>query len=315
MDDQSIFDTFQYNLNQSSQNTLHLLRNTKQKLQMEFQLMKVDIPEEKSFSVQKEGYDTSSVFHMHKSYELNFVTSGSGKRIVGNNISTFESNDLVLIGPNLPHHRELSEQERSNPPECLILYISESLINRDLVQIKELEAIHDLFNRAKSGVAFKGEGIKQIERQILQLHDLKGSDAFIVLLKLLKSLTEIEEQEILSLAPEFPVSRYKDLDQIKIVYDYVLRNIQEVIRLDAISGLLNMAPGSFCRFFKKRTGKSFMQYVKDIRISIASKMLSNTEKPIAQISFESGYNNLANFNFYFRSIMKMTPSEYRRNFR
>ncbi|NEW83386.1 MAG: helix-turn-helix transcriptional regulator [Mariniphaga sp.] len=282
---------------------------------MEFQFMQVDIPEEKSFSVLVQQYDTSSVIHMHKNYELNFVTSGSGKRIVGNHISSFESNDLILIGPNLLHHREFSETEKNIPPECLILYISESLINRDLVQIKELEAIHDLFKRAINGVAFKGDSVKLIKQQILQLAELQGSDGFIALLKLLKSLTEIEEQEILSLTPEFTVSQYKDLDQIKIVYNYVLLNIQDTITLDAVSGLLNMAPGSFCRFFKKRTGKSFLQYVKDIRISIASKMLSNTEKPIAQICFESGYNNLANFNFYFRSIMKMTPSEYRRNFR
>jgi len=282
---------------------------------MEFQFMKVDIPEEKSFSVQKQRYDRSSVIHMHQNYELNFVISGSGKRIVGNHISSFESNDLVLIGPNLLHHRELTEPDKSNPLECLILYISESLINRDLVQIKELEAIHNLFKRAISGVAFKGESVTRIKQQILQLVELQGSDGFIALLKLMKSLTEIEEQEILTLAPEFPVSHYKDLSQIKIVYNYVLNNIQETITLDTVSGLLNMAPGSFCRFFKKRTGKSFLQYVKDIRISIASKMLANTEKPIAQICFESGYNNLANFNFYFKSIMKMTPSEYRKNFR
>lgn len=282
---------------------------------MEFQFMKVDIPEEKSFSVQKQRCETSSVIHMHKNYELNFVTSGNGKRIVGNNISSFEINDLVLIGPNLLHHRELSETDRNNPPECLILYISESLINRDLVQIKELEAIHDLFKKAIRGVAFKGDSVKLIKQQMLQLSELQGSDGFIALLKLLINLTEIEEQEILSLAPEFQVSHYKDLDQIKIVHDYVLRNIQDTITLDVVSGLLNMAPGSFCRFFKKRTGKSFLQYMKDIRISIASRMLSNTEKPIAQICYESGYNNLANFNFYFKSIMKMTPSEYRRNFR
>lgn len=282
---------------------------------MEFQFTTIDIPEEKSFSVQKQTLEAYSVIHTHKNYELNLMTSGSGKRIVGNNISSFENYDLILIGPNLPHSRELTESARNNPPVCLLLYISESLANCDLFQIKELETIHNLLNRALSGLAFKGKGIKLIEQQMRELAELHGSDSFIALIKLLKSLTEIEEQEILSLTPELPVSYYKDLDQIKTVYDFVLDNIQETITLDMASGLLHMAPGSFCRFFKKRTGKSFLQYVKDIRISIASKMLSNTEKPIAQICYESGYNNLANFNFYFKSIMKMTPSEYRRNFR
>ena len=271
--------------------------------------------EEKSFSVQKQGYEAYSVIHAHKNYELNLMTSGSGKRIVGNNISTFENYDLILIGPDLPHNRELNESGKSNPAECLILCISENLINDNVNRVKELETIRNLFNSAMSGLAFKGEGVKLIEQQLLQFAEMQGADSYIALIKLLNSLTEFEETETLSLTPEFIVSNYKDLDQIKIVYDFVVRNIHETIPLDTAAGLLNMAPGSFCRFLKKRTGKSFLQYVKDIRISIASNLLSNTEKPIAQISLESGYNNLANFNFYFKSLMKMTPSEYRKNFR
>ncbi len=282
---------------------------------MEFRFTKTDIPEEKSFSVRKQSFEEFPVIHAHNNYELNLLTSGSGKRIVGNNISPFENDDLILIGPNLPHYRELSEPDKNNPTEYLTLSISETLANSDIFQIKELESIRNLFSQALSGIVFKGDGVKLIEQQILQLAELKGCDSFIALIKLLKSLTEIEEQETLSLTSELPVSYYKDLDQIKTVYDYVLRNIQDTITLGTAAGLLNMAPGSFCRFFKKRTGQSFMQYVKDIRISTASRLLADTEMSIAQISIESGYNNLANFNFYFKRIMKMTPSEYRKNFR
>ena len=282
---------------------------------MEFRFKTIDILEEQSFSVQKQRYEEYSVIQAHKNYELNLMTWGSGKRIVGNNISSFENNDLILIGPNLPHNRKLTGPERKNPPECLILYISERLINNDLFRIKELETIQQLFNRAVSGLAFKGEGVKHAEQKITQLAGLQGTDGFVALVQLLKSLTEIEGQELLSLTPEITMSHYKDLHQVKMVYDFVLRNIQNPITPDEVAGLLNMAPGSFSRFFKKRTGKSFLQYVIDIRISIASKMLSNTEKPVSQICVESGYNNLANFNFYFKSLMKMTPSEYRKNFR
>lgn len=282
---------------------------------MEFQFIKTDIPEEKSFSVRRQSFEEFSVIHTHNNFELNLLTSGSGKRIVGNNISPFENEDLILIGPNLPHNRELSDSVRNNQPECLTLYIPERLANSDLFQIKELESIRNLFSRALSGIVFKGDGVKPIRRQLLHLAKLKGCDSFIALIKLLRSLTEIEEQETLSLTPELPLSYYKDLDQVKVVYNYVTQNMQNTITLDTVSGLLHMAPGSFCRFFKKRTGQSFMQYVKDIRISNASRLLAETEMAIAQISIESGYNNLANFNFYFKRIMKMTPSEYRKNFR
>jgi len=282
---------------------------------MEFHFTAIDIPPGKSFLVQKQSVEEFPIIHTHKNYELDLLTSGSGKRIVGNNVSMFENYDLILIGPDLPHSRELHELERNNPPVSLTLYISESIINNVLIQIPELEQIQNLFSRALSGIAFKGADLKAIALQMEQLADLQGIESFIAIIKLLKSLTEIKEQEILSLAPELPVSYYKDLDQIRIVYDYVFQNIQDSVTLDTAAGLLHMAPGSFCRYFKKRTGKSFIQYVKDIRISLASKMLSSTEKPITQICYESGYNNLANFNFYFKSIMKMTPSEYRKNFR
>ena len=100
---------------------------------------------------------------------------------------------------------------------------------------------------------------------------------------------------------------------------HIQNNYYSVINpLEAIKNLLfhkRWNPGSFCRYFKKRTGKTFIQYVKEIRISIAAKKLAESDKPIAQICYESGYNNLANFNLYFKNIMEMTPSEYRKNFR
>lgn len=282
---------------------------------MEFQFTTIDIPHGKSFLVQKQQNEEVTVIHAHKNYELNLIKSGCGKRIIGNNISSFENYDLILIGPDLSHSREFFETERNNPPESLTLYISEGLINSNLIQIPELESIQNLFSRALGGLVFKGNGVKLIEQQMEQLRELQGIESFIALIKLMKTLTEIEEQEILSLTPELLVSYYKDLDQIKTVYTNTIHNIHNTITLDTAAGWLHMAPGSFCRFFKKRTGKSFIQYVKNVRISLASKMLSDTEKPITQICLESGYNNLANFNFYFKSIMKMTPSEYRKYFR
>jgi AraC-like DNA-binding protein len=282
---------------------------------MEFQFKTIDIPQGKSFWVQKQKSNEFSVIHAHKHYELNLIPSGCGKRVVGNNVSTFEKCDLILIGPDLPHRIEIIEYERTNSPECLVLYISAGLIQSGLIQIPEFDKIKDLFNRALSGIVFRSYDVKTITSQIKRLDSSNGIESMIALFGLLKSLTEIKEQEILSLAPGLPASLYKDLDQVKKVYDYVLRNIQENITLETAAEILHMTPGSFCRYFKKRTGKSFIQYLIDIRMSVASQMLSQTEKPISQICIESGYNNLANFNFYFKRTMKLTPSEYRKNFR
>ena len=282
---------------------------------MEFKFKTIDIPQGKSFWVQKQKYSEFSVIIAHKHYQLSLIPSGRGKRIVGNNISSFENCDLILLGPNLPHRFEIHENEIANAPECLALYLSLGFVQSSLVQIPEFEPIRDLFGKAQSGIVFRGFDVKTITSQIGLLDRSSGIESMIALFGLLKTLTEIEEQEILSLAPGLPVSLYKDLDQVKKVYDYVSRNIQKTITLETASEILHMAPESFCRYFKKRTGKTFIQYLKEIRISVASQMLSQTEKPISQICIESGYNNLANFNFYFKKTMKLTPSEYRKNFR
>lgn len=282
---------------------------------MEFQFRTIDIPQGKSLWVQRQEYSEFSVIHAHKHYELSLIPSGRGKRVVGNNVSIFENCDLILIGPDLPHRYEIIESDRNNSPECLVLYISVGLIQSGLIQIPEFDKIKNLFSRALSGIVFRSYDVKTITNQIERLGSSNGIESMIALLDLLKALSEIEEQEIISLAHGLPLSLYKDLDQVKKVYDYVLRNIQENITLETAAEILHMAPGSFCRYFKKRTGKPFIQYLKEIRMSVASQMLSQTEKPISQICIESGYNNLANFNFYFKKTMKLTPSEYRKNFR
>jgi transcriptional regulator GlxA family with amidase domain len=112
-----------------------------------------------------------------------------------------------------------------------------------------------------------------------------------------------------------PNNYNKDKDQINKVYEYVFQNIQEGVKLNDAAGLVCMEPSSFCRYFKKKTNKTFMNYVKRVRIGIAAKLLAETDKQITQICYECGYNNLANFNHYFKLIMKKTPSEYRKSFK
>jgi AraC-like DNA-binding protein len=107
----------------------------------------------------------------------------------------------------------------------------------------------------------------------------------------------------------------KDQNNINKIYEYVFRNIRTGIKLKEAAALVYMEPGSFCRYFRKKTHKTFMDYVKIVRIGIAAKLLAETDKQITQICYECCYNNLANFNHYFKTIMKKTPSEYRKDFK
>ncbi|MBL7973166.1 MAG: helix-turn-helix domain-containing protein [Prolixibacteraceae bacterium] len=247
-------------------------------------------------------------------FELNYITSGSGKRIVGNSISSYAEGDLVLLGPNIPHCWEVLETGAETPPECIVTHFYENIISSDFFNIPELEDVVDLLKNAGNGIWFKGKKTEKVGQTLKKMATLSGMERYIELLKVFNLLLQIEDREILALPSSLPNSYDKDHDQINKIYEYVFNNIQSGIKLKEASALVYMEPGSFCRYFKKKTNQTFMDYVKNVRIGIAAKLLSETDKQITQICYECGYNNLANFNHYFKVIMKKTPSEYRKDF-
>jgi AraC-like DNA-binding protein len=283
---------------------------------MEYVFEKIQVPHKHSFiSREIQLAERLPKIHSHKNFELNYIVSGSGRRIVGDHISSFEKNDLVLLGPEIPHSWEILNSSKDTAPSCITTHFYENIIGSGFFNIPELEDVEDLLRRANRGISFKGNKIKNIRAKLGRLAKLDGLASYIELLNVFYDLLRVDEYEYLASATNLPVKFTKDLDRINSVYEYVFLNIEEGIKLEDVADLLHMAPGSFCRYFKKKTNRTFTQYVKGVRIGIAAKMLVETDKTITQICYESGYNNLANFNHYFKSLMNKTPSEYRKTFR
>ena len=253
--------------------------------------------------------------HSHRNFELNFIVSGSGKRIIGNSISSYTEGDLVLLGPNIPHCWDILETEENVPPECIVTHFNENIISSDFFNIPELEKIVGLLKNANNGIWFKGKKTEKVGLALKKMVSLKGLERYIELLKVFNLLLQIEDRENLALPSSLPYSFEMDHDHINRIYEYVFKNIQTGINLKEASALVFKEPGSFCRYFKKKTKQTFMDYVKNVRIGLAAKLLAETDKQITQICYECGYNNLANFNHYFKVIMEKTPSEYRKDFK
>lgn len=282
---------------------------------MELIFDKIHVPHKNSFIVQKQGANNHPPrIHSHKNFEINFVIEGSGKRIVGNNISSYESGDLVLLGPELPHCWELFDNKPKSNASSIVIHFYENIINSNFFNIPELEEVEELLQKASVGIWFKGKKIKEIQTMLERLVKLKGLESYIELLKVFNLLLQVEDYEFLSDTSYTPTF-VKDLDRMNLIYEYVFQNIQGGIKQDEAAALLHMTPGAFCRYFKKKTKRTFMEYVKTVRIRLVAKMLAETDKQISQICYESGYNNIANFNYQFKSIMQKTPSEYRKVFR
>ncbi|MDD4190660.1 MAG: AraC family transcriptional regulator [Mangrovibacterium sp.] len=283
---------------------------------MEFIYEKISVPYKRTFITRELEMDPlANRIHSHKNFELNLIVAGSGRRIVGNHISSYTKGDLVLLGPNLYHCWEVQETDADGRAACIVTHFSENIINSGFFNIPELEEVVGLLKEAGNGIFYKGKKAEKvaacIERMVLQ----SGLELYIELLKVFRLLLRIEDREYLALPSSQPHVHEKDIDQINKIYEYVFQHIQEGIRLKEVSGLVCMEPGSFCRYFKRKTNQTFMDYVKNVRIGIAAKLLAETEKQITQICFECGYNNLANFNHYFRDMMGKTPSEYRKDIR
>ena len=280
---------------------------------MEFIFEKIHVPNRHSFISRKLPLKSNDSIHSHKNFELNFITSGSGRRIVGDNISGFEKGDLVLMGPELPHCWEVLDEKLTNQPTCIVTHFSEDIVSSDFFKMPELEKVVELLRQSKYGLRFKLTDTGKIHRILERMIHLEGLEYYIEFLKVFHILLHSEERTALSNPLDHTLFT-KNLDKINKIYEYVFQNIQEGIKLGEAAALLNMAPSSFCRFFKKKTDLTFMEYVKRVRVGIAAKLLAETDKQITQICFESGYNNLANFNLYFKTIMGMTPTNYRKSF-
>ena len=281
---------------------------------MEFVFEKIHVPYKHSFISRKLPLKSNDSIHSHKNFELNFIASGSGRRIVGDNISGFEKGDLVLLGPDLPHCWEVTDEEIVSKPTCIVTHFSEDIVGSDFFKMPELEKVVDLLKQSKRGLRFKMEDDGEISQILEKMTGLEGIEYYIELLKVFNILLHVKDREKLSNPIGYSTVFTKNLEKINKVYEYVFQNINEGVRLEEASSLLNMAPSSFCRFFKKKTDLTFMEYVKRVRVGIAAKLLAETDKQITQICYESGYNNLANFNYYFKNIMGMTPSTYRKSF-
>ncbi|MEL1245410.1 AraC family transcriptional regulator [Flavobacterium sp. DGU11] len=251
--------------------------------------------------------------HYHEEFEINFILNGKGvKRIVGDHIEEIDDVELVLVGPNLYHGWELNKCKNKKIHEITIQFHND-LFSDSLLQRRIMMPIKDMFNRANHGILFSKKTGKELADRLIQISKLDGMDYFLEIISILHDMANSRNQRLLS---TFTVDydTFEDDDKMKLVYEYVQKNFSNKITLDDVSDTANMSPVSFNRFIKKRTGKTFVNYLNDIRVGYAARWLVEKDLSISEIAFKSGFNNIANFNRIFKSIKNTTPSQYREEF-
>ena len=249
------------------------------------------------------------LWHYHPEIEMVFVNGGSGKRQIGSHVSYYTDGDLILIGSNLPHCG-FTDTNTGNKTE-VVLQMKPDFLGADFLTLKETRGIANLFEKAKYGIAFGKDTMKLVGPTLEKMHNAWPLEKLLALLGVLRELEQASDYKLLN-AQNFSLEmQVQDNDRINMVFNYVKDHFLEEISLEHIAEMASMTVPSFCRYFKKITKKTFTKFVNEYRIVHASKLLAEKPMSIANICFESGFNNFSHFNKIFKEFTGKSASQYR----
>lgn len=253
--------------------------------------------------------------HHHPEYELNLVMNMSGTRIVGDSTERYQDCDLVLLGPYLYHKWDGDEelQQSGRTYRVITIQFDQDLLNTQLLQKQPFYGIRKLLQHSGRGIRFYGRTLERARQRMIDLSGEGGISSVTGFLNLLDLLARSEEAVFLA-SEGFNTNVLKsDSNRIQVVYRYLLEHFTDPgVKVKDVARLLNMSDSAFSHFFKKYTNKSFTQFLIDMRIGYACKLLLDTDELVSQICFRSGFNNVTNFNRLFKKYRFCTPMEYRR---
>lgn len=252
-------------------------------------------------------------WHFHPEYELTLILNSSGRRFVGDNIDVFRPNDLVLLGPNLPH-TWYSNPDSEQPAEAIVVQFSTEFVNAVFPAQPELKAITDLLQLAARGVAFNNS--QQLASRISQLNELSGIARLTEFLNIVDQLALTSgELKFLSSSGFVPNLAKSDWLRIDQICSYINEHYTRALSEHEVAEVGGMTTSTFSRFFRRSTGHNFVSYINELRVSLACKLLVESDLSVTAIALQVGYNNLSNFNRQFMRSKNMSPRHYRQQFR
>lgn len=259
-----------------------------------------------------------SPFHSHPELELVYIKESYGKRIVGNSVAPFESGDMVFLGSDIPHvwlNDEIYYQGINKlKAKAIVVYFNKDLFGPAFYELKEAQKINALFNQGARGLSINGKTNKLIAKKLEKLVKKKNFEIIIGLFEILSILSESTDLTFVNNEAYSPIKN--DLaknDRLSDVFEYVGKNYKEDISLVEIAKIANLTPTSFCRMFKLKAKKPFVEYLNEIRVSNACKLLLETDMGMSEIAYECGYKTASNFNRLFKKLTGTTPKEYKKN--
>ena len=264
------------------------------------------------FSRVKQKFDFP--LHYHEEYELNLILNAKGaKRVVGGHIEVIDEVELVLVGPNL-YHAWFTHQCLSGEITEVTIQFHKDLFDEKFLKRNQLSFIKNMLERSQRGILFSQDAILALKDRLLALDKKTGFDSVLELLSILHDLSISRNMRTLSDLSFTNEKLNYNSRRIEKVFEYMNDNYNKQVTLAEVSRIANMPEASFSRFIKKRTGKTFIDSLNEIRLGHASRMLIDTTNTIAEIAYKCGFNNISNFNRIFKRKKFCIPKEFRETY-
>ncbi len=259
--------------------------------------------------IQERFYDR---FHQHEEIQISYILKGKGKLLVGDSISSYDEGSILMLGSYLPHVFK-SEPGTPEKSHMISIFFTKESFGSHLFQINELNPLKQLFTMAESGLKIVNPP-KIGAKYFTKILESTGPDRFIHFFNLLVFLNQSEKSVLSTINFAARLSDNKG-ERMGKVFDYLASHFQEQISLEDISGIASLTPTAFCRFFKLHTRKTFSQFVLELRLEHACKLLENKKSTMmaSEVAFASGFNSVSNFNRFFKKVKGMSPLNYRKS--
>lgn len=255
-------------------------------------------------------------WHYHPEVELVHIIRGTGSRFIGDNVASFKDDDMILIGSNLPHLFRNDDNYYMNLPglqaESNTIHFLPEIFGQAFLNIPENKPIQTLLDKAAYGISIHGDTKARVKKLMQAIELAAKSERIILLMQLLNVIAHADNNQTIAQFNASHTIHKSDESRLNKVYQYTLNNFAREITLAEVAAIVYMVPHSFCRYFKQRTNKRYSQFILEVRVSMACKMLAETDQSVAVICWESGFKNFSNFNRHFKAITGTSPLEYRK---
>ena len=278
---------------------------------MKIILEEFTIDAESSFRIFQPRLSQVFYWHFHPEFELVYIEGTDGTRHVGEHISRFENSDLVFIGSNIPHLN--FDYMVKTDYEKVVLQVRQDFLKEAFENTPELSAVFRLFKLSQYGIAFGSETKKKIGERLKKLNLKSNFEQFLEILSIFQYLANTQDFVLLHEKPVENQYNKKDQERIKRLYQFIDEHYQRKIELQEVAEMSNLSEAAFCRYFKKMTKLTFIEFLNHYRVNQAKNLLL-LDKNITETCFDCGFESMSYFNRTFKKLTGENPLTFKKRY-